>query len=60
MTKEKLADNIIEQVTEYVYANYKSFKDKKLIIEESETGTCFLINKHKDGSPLILSKEILA
>ena len=60
MTKEKLPSNIIEEVTAYVYANYKSLKDKKLTISESENGRCFLINNHKDGSPLILSKGILA
>jgi len=58
--QEKLPNNIIEEVTAYVYANYKSLKDKKLIISESENGRCFLINNHKDGSPLILSKGILA
>ena len=58
--QEKLPNNIIEEVTAYVYANYKSLKDKKLIISESENGRCFLINKHKDGSPLILRKGILA
>jgi len=58
--QEKSPGNIIEEVTAYVYANYKSLKDKKLIISESENGRCFLINSHKDGSPLILSKGILA
>jgi len=60
MKQEKLEASIIEQVTAYVYANYKSLKAKKLIISESETGSCFLVNDHKDGSPLILSRGILS
>jgi len=60
MKQEKLETGIIEHVTEYVYANYKSLKGKKLIISESEAGSCFLVNDHKDGSPLILSRGILS
>lgn len=47
----------IEKVTEYVYNNYKSYKDKPLIIEEF--GSFFTIRTKKDESPLILSKGIL-
>jgi len=49
--------HVIEEITEYVYNNYKSYKDKKLIIKES--GNCFLILHNKDGSPLFLGKGIL-
>jgi len=52
-----MTDEIIQQVTEYVYANYKSYKDKQLIIREK--GKCFHIAIHEDASPLILGKGIL-
>ena len=47
----------INKIKEYVYNNYKSYKDKQLIIKE--VGSHFRIYKHKDGAPLILSKSIL-
>jgi len=46
-----------QQVTEYVYKNYKQYKDKPLIIRE--LNNCFHVLKHEDGSPLILSKGIV-
>ena len=46
-----------EKVTEYVYKNYKTYKDKPLIIEEF--GSFFTIKRNKDESPLILGKSIL-
>ena len=50
-------EKTIEQVTEYVYKNYRTYKDKQLIIREKSN--CFHILIHKDGSPLILGKSIL-
>ena len=50
-------ENIRKQVIEYVYKNYKPYKDKQLIIKEYDN--CFHILKHKDGSPLILGKSII-
>ena len=50
-------ENIIKQVTEYVYKNYKPYKDKQLIIKEYDN--CFHILLHIDSSPLILGKTIL-
>jgi len=44
-------------VIEYVYKNYKTYKDIHLIITEHDT--CFHILKHEDASPLILGKGIL-
>lgn len=44
------------QVTEYVYDNYESYKDKELIIEEYDT--CFLIRINEDESPLVIGKGI--
>jgi len=46
-----------KQITEYVYKNYKHYKDKQLIIKELDN--CFHILKHEDGSPLILGKSII-
>ena len=46
-----------QQVTEYVYKNYKQYKDKPLIIRELYN--CFHVLKHEDGSPLILGKGIV-
>mgnify|MGYP000846253886 CR=1 FL=1 len=46
-----------QQVTEYVYKNYKQYKDKPLIIRELDN--CFHVLKHEDGSPLILGKGII-
>ena len=52
-----MEDNIKQQITEYVYKNYKSYKDKQLIIREKKN--CFHIVTHKDSSPLILGKGIV-
>ena len=52
-----MSDEIKEQVAEYVYKNYRSYKDKQLIIREKSN--CFHIMIHEDGSPLILGKGII-
>ena len=52
-----MEEKTIKQITEYVYANYKSLKDKELIIREFNN--CFHILTHKDSSPLILNKNII-
>ena len=52
-----MSDGIKQQVTEYVYMNYKMYKDKQLFIKEKEN--CFHIAIHEDSSPLILGKGIL-
>jgi hypothetical protein len=44
-------------ITEYVYKNYKQYKDKPLIIRDLDN--CFHVLKHEDGSPLILGKKII-
>ena len=48
---------VIQLVEEYVYKNYKTYKDKQLIIRDF--GNHFRVLKHKDGSPLILGKSII-
>ena len=52
-----MEDKIRQQITEYVYKNYKQYKDKPLIIRELDN--CFHVLKHEDGSPLILGKKII-
>jgi hypothetical protein len=46
-----------EQVKEYVYTNYKTYKNKDLIITEHRTH--FSVKVHKNGSPLVLGKSII-
>mgnify|MGYP003130728124 CR=1 FL=1 len=46
-----------KKITDYVYKNYKTLKDKQLTIKEKEN--CFHVLVHKDASPLILGKGIL-
>jgi hypothetical protein len=52
-----MSKTILEQVKEYVYKNYPTYKDKQLIIKE--LGSHFRVYKHQDGSPLILGKQII-
>ena len=52
-----MSEETIQLITEYVYKNYKLYKDKQLIIKEYNN--CFHICKHKDQSPLILGKGII-
>ena len=52
-----MSEETKQQVIEYVYKNYKSYKDKQLIIRE--LSNCFHVLTHKDGSPLILGKGIV-
>jgi hypothetical protein len=49
--------DVVEQVKEYVYKNYKSYDGKELTIKDMDSH--FRIYKHKDGSPLILGKTII-
>jgi hypothetical protein len=60
MAKDKgqeVSDNIKNQITEYVYANYKTYKDKTLIIRDR--GTHYYVLKHINGGPLYLGKGII-
>ena len=50
-------EKIIDQVKEYVYSNYKAYKDKELMINEYDNH--FSVRKHKDGAPLVLGKSII-
>jgi len=48
---------IKQQIEEYVYKNYSSYKNKELIIKD--LGSHYRVYKHKTGSPLILGKQII-
>ena len=50
-------EETIKKITEYVYKNYKSYKNKQLIIKEFNN--CFHVLIHEDSSPLILGKKII-
>ena len=55
--EREMSKDITEQVREYVYKNYPTYKDKQLIIKEFDSH--FRVYKHQDGSPLILGKQII-
>lgn len=44
-------------VVSYVEAKYPKYKGKTLIVKELDSH--FKVNLHENGSPLVLSKEIL-
>lgn len=50
-------EDVKKSIEEYVYKNYKSYKDKNLIIKDFDSH--YRVLKHKDGSPLILGKEVI-
>jgi len=52
-----MSEDIIQQITKYVYENYRTYKDRQLIIRKKDN--CFHICLHEDASPLILGKGIL-
>jgi hypothetical protein len=56
--KAQINPEIIAKITNYVYENYRDYKNKNLIITEHDN--CFRILKHKDGSPLILGKTVIS
>ncbi len=47
----------MEQVQEYVYNNYKTYKDKTLLIEKFDSH--YTVRVNKDESPLILSLNVV-
>jgi len=60
MSKDKGIDvspEVAEKVTEYVYKNYKTYKDKPLIIRDRSSH--FTVLKHINGGPLFLGKKII-
>ena len=52
-----MSEDTEQLVKEYVYKNYKTYKDKQVIINEFDK--CYHVLTHKDASPLILGKGIL-
>ena len=57
MKDNTISEDAVQQITEYVWKNYKTYKNKQLIIREKSN--CFHILVHQDGSPLILGKGIV-
>jgi hypothetical protein len=47
----------VDQVKEYVLKNYKEYKNEIIMVSEHESH--YSIKKHRDGSPLVLSKSIV-
>ena len=47
----------IDAIKEYVYKNYKMYKNKDLIVTEHDNH--YSVREHRDGSPLVLSKDIV-
>lgn len=52
-----MTPEIEQQVKDYVYAKYKNLEKKNLIVKDKVTH--FQVLLHKDGSPMILGKDIL-
>jgi hypothetical protein len=50
-------NEVTEQVKEYVYKNYRAYKNRELMIVEHENH--FSIRSNKDGAPLVLGKSII-
>jgi len=55
---EAVSEDVQSKVEKYVFANYKSYVGKTLIVRE--TSNSFLVYKHEHGGPMILGKGILA
>lgn len=53
----EVSDDIKNKLTEYVYKNYASYKDKTLIIRDK--GTHYTIMNNPTGGYLFLSKTVV-
>jgi hypothetical protein len=54
---EDVTPEVAEKVTEYVYTNYKAYKDKPLFIKDK--GSHFTILRNINEGPLLLNKKII-
>ncbi|MDB0072899.1 hypothetical protein N9E79_01315 [bacterium] len=55
-----MGESLEKKVIEYVQKNYKrSYGSSVATLTISEVGNIIKVSKHKDGSPLMLSKSIL-
>ena len=54
---EDVTPEVAEKVTEYVYTNYKAYKDKPLSIKDK--GSHFTILRNINEGPLFLNKKII-
>lgn len=52
----RMTQEMEQKVADYVYKKYKQFEKKTLIIKDK--GGHYEVLSHKDGSPLILGKDI--
>lgn len=54
---QEVSDDIKNKLTEYVYKNYESYKNKNLIIRDK--GTHYTIMNNPTGGYLFLSKDVV-
>ena len=54
---EDVTPEVAEKVTEYIYTNYKEYKDKPLLIKDK--GSHFTILRNINEGPLFLGKKII-
>ena len=56
MSKIEITPEIEAKVAEYVYENYKTYKNKQLIIEDK--GNFYTVKININAGPLVLGKKI--
>ena len=54
---QEVSDDVKKKLTEYIYSNYKTYKDKTLIIRDK--GTHYTIMNNPTGGDLFLSKDVI-
>ena len=54
---QEVSDDVKKKLTEYIYSNYKTYKDKTLIIRDK--GTHYTIMNNPTGGYLFLSKDVI-
>ena len=54
---QEVSDDVKKRLTEYIYSNYKTYKDKTLIIRDK--GTHYTIMNNPTGGYLFLSKDVI-
>ena len=54
---QEVSDDVKKKLTEYIYSNYKTYKDKPLIIRDK--GTHYTIMNNPTGGYLFLSKDVI-
>ena len=54
---QEVSDDVKKKLTEYIYSNYKTYKDKTLIIRDK--GTHYTIMNNPTGGYLFRSKDVI-